>query len=177
MCAPTLHPDSKDIYRYRPTWRAREAEILVLAMRGYEKKMKARHFETLHDTSLGKLLHVHAAGENADDDDAVGDNAEDESAAEHAADGMLQIDLQRMLRQGIRYLRENAPAESRSNYRYPERMIHQILLLLGEKSLWHDDQLHLAEWQALQQIEYLFNLTLTIDAKNIALEKLNAHKK
>ena len=65
-------------------------------------------------------------------------------------------------------------------------MIHEILLLVGEgggsehcdgRPLWHDDQLHLAEWQALQQIEYLFNLTLTIDAKNIALEKLKAHKK
>ena len=43
--------------------------------------------------------------------------------------------------------------------------------------LRHDDQLHMSEWQALQQIEYLFNLTLSVDAKNIALEKLKAHKR
>ena len=29
----------------------------------------------------------------------------------------------------------------------------------------------------MQQIEYLFNLTLSVDAKNIALEKLKAYKK
>ena len=37
--------------------------------------------------------------------------------------------------------------------------------------------MHLAEWQALQQLEYLFNLTLAVDAKNLAIEKLKAHKK
>ena len=55
-------------------------------------------------------------------------------------------------------------------------MIHQILFLLGEKSFWHEDKLHLAEWQALQQIEYLFNVTLTIDGKSTALVKWKAHK-
>ena len=35
----------------------------------------------------------------------------------------------------------------------------------------------MAEWQALQQLEYLFNLTLAVDAKNLAIEKLKAHKK
>ena len=39
------------------------------------------------------------------------------------------------------------------------------------------EQLHLAEWQALQQLDYLFNLTLAVDAKNLAIEKLKAHKK
>ena len=43
-------------------------------------------------------------------------------------------------------------------------MVHQILLLLdGESSredirgipIWHDEQLHLAEWQVLQQLDYL----------------------
>ena len=89
---------------------------------------------------------------------------------------MLQIDIQRWIRSAIRYRRENAPAESPCNYGYAERIIHRILSLLG-CPLWHDDQLHLSEWQALQQIEYLFNLTLTVDAKNIALERLKAHKK
>ena len=44
-------------------------------------------------------------------------------------------------------------------------------------ALWHEEQLHMAEWQALQQTEYLFNLTLAVDAKNLAIEKLKAHKK
>ena len=156
MCAPNLFPNSNGVYRFRPAWRARQAEILVLAMRGQEKKMKARRFETLHDTSLCKVLQS--------------------TYDANAACRMLQIDLQRWLRTGIRHLRENAPAESPCNFACPERVIHQILCLLG-CPLYHNDQLHLAEWQALQQIDYLFNLTLTVDAKNIALEKLKAHKK
>ena len=43
--------------------------------------------------------------------------------------------------------------------------------------MWHEEQLHLAEWQALQQLEYLFNLTLSVDAKNLAIEQLKAQKK
>ena len=77
---------------------------------------------------------------------------------------MLQIDIQRWLHSIIRYYRENAPAESPCNYGYAGIIIHGILSSLG-CPLWHDDQLHLPEWQALQQIEYLFNLTLTVDAK------------
>ena len=60
-----------------------------------------------------------------------------------------------------------------------------ILLFVGDagaaehadgKPIWHDDQLHLAEWQALQQLEYLFNLTLAVDAKSMALETVKQHK-
>ena len=137
ICASTLCPNSNGVYRFRPAWHAREKEILLLALRGLEKKMRARRFETLHDTTLCKVL------QSADDANLDG----------RVACGMLQIDLLRMFRKGIRHLRENALAESPCNYGYPERMIHQILLLLGERSLWHDDQLHLAEWQALQQFE------------------------
>ena len=65
-------------------------------------------------------------------------------------------------------------------------MVNDILYLLSEGSdaehprgipIWHDEQLHLAEWQALQETDYLFNLTLAVDAKNLAIEKLKAHKK
>jgi len=166
LCAPALWPNSRGVYRFRRAWRAREKEILVLAMRGQKKKMKARRFETLHDTTLCKVLHS--------------------TCDPNPASRMLQVDLQRWFRQFIRYLREGAPAESPSNYGYPERMVQKILCFVGEggaaehasgRQLWHDDQLHLAEWQAMQQIEFLFNLTLTVDAKNIALEKLKAHKK
>ena len=116
--------------------------------------MRARRFETLHDTSLCKVLQSTY--------DASG------------ACRMLQIDLQRWFRTGIRHLRENAPAESPCNHGHPERMTHQILYFVGKggasehadgRPLWHDDQLHLAAWQALQQIEYLFNLSLNVDAK------------
>ena len=82
---------------------------------------------------------------------------------------MLQIELQRWFRQVLLHLRTNAKPESLCNYGHTERMVHQILLLLSGAGsprdlrampIWHDEQLHLAEWQALQQLDYLFNLTL-----------------
>ena len=38
-----------------PAWRARQAEILVLAMVGQKKNIKARRFETLRDITLCKV--------------------------------------------------------------------------------------------------------------------------
>ena len=43
--------------------------------------------------------------------------------------------------------------------------------------VWHEEQLHLAEWQALQELEFLFNLSMNVDAKNLALEKMKEHKR
>jgi len=77
ICAPNLPPNSKGVYRFRPAWRARQAETLVLAMRGQEK-MKARRFETLRDTSLCKVLQS--------------------TYDANAACRMLQIDVQRWRR-------------------------------------------------------------------------------
>ena len=37
--------------------------------------------------------------------------------------------------------------------------------------------MHLVEWPALQQLGYLVNSTLSVDAKNLAIEKLQAQKK
>ena len=159
MCAPTMFPDSKRAYKYRPAWRARQAEILALAMTAYGKKMKARRFETLHDTTLWKVHKPTRVLQSTGSSQADADTAETKATRR-----MLQIDIQRWIRSVIRKYRENAPAESPCNYGYAERIIHRILSFLG-CPLWHDDQLHLAEWQALQQIEYLFNLTLSVGAK------------
>ena len=46
----------------------------------------------------------------------------------------------------------------------------------GVPSLWHPDQLRLAEWQALQQLEFIFNATLSVGGKNMALAKLAKHR-
>ena len=108
------------------------------------------------------------------------------TAEASVASSMLQMDLQRWLRQGLRHLRANAKPESPCNYGYTECMVHQILLPLSGASsphdtrgipIWHDEQLHLAEWQALQQLDYLFNVTLAVDANHLATEKMKAHKK
>ena len=103
------------------------------------------------------------------------------------ASRLLQIDLQRLFRRRVHVLRQDAPAESSCIYGYPERMVDAILGFVGRSvrqaqlclvgvPIWHEEQLHLAEWQALQQLEFVFNLTLSVDAMSMALEKLKAHK-
>ena len=160
-----MFPNSKGVYEYRPAWRARQAELLALAMTGYEKKMKARRFETLHDTTLWKVYKPTRVLQSTESSHADTDTQPEEDTPESKAmRRMLQIDIQRWIRSKIRYLRENAPAETPCNYGYVDRIIHRVLSFLG-CPLWHDDQLHLPEWQALQQLEYLFSLTLTVDAK------------
>ena len=106
MCAPTLFPNSHGSYRFQPAWRARESEIKTLARRGYAKKMKARRFETLHDTSLCKVLQSNR------DRDAEKPEYTPEA---RTASRMLQIEIQRWFRQMIRGLREKAPAETPCN--------------------------------------------------------------
>ena len=179
LCSPALFPGKNGRHKFRPSWQARHNEIITLAMRGQQKKRQARRLETLHDTTLCKVLQSTAS--IAADNSSV-------SAQTRLATKLLQIDLQRLFRQTMRTLRETASAAASCIYGYPERMIHSILLFVGvsyrEDSvclrglpMWHDEQLHLAEWQALQQLEFLFNVTLGVDAKNMAIDKLNAHKK
>ena len=196
LCANVLFPGQDGKYLFRPAWRARESEIITLAMRAHEKKLRARRLEVLHDTTLCKVL-AHSPDAERDtgapehgDENRVADLLEasrTDSAEARMAVKLLQIDLQRLMRQRLRSLREGALADSPCVYGYPERVVYTVLCYVGASQRhdgvclrgippWHADQLHLAEWQALQQLEFLFNLTLSVDAKNMALEKLKSHK-
>ena len=72
--------------------------------------MKARRFETLHDTTLWKVHKPTRLLQTTDADPDV-DSPENQTMRR-----MLQIDIQRWIRSMIRYLKENAPAESPCNY-------------------------------------------------------------
>ena len=102
MCASTMFPDNKGVFKYRPAWRARQAEILALAMTAYDKKIRARRFETLQDTTLWKVHRPTRVLQSTD--------------SSHADSKLRQIDIQRWIRSVIRHLSENAPAESPCNY-------------------------------------------------------------
>ena len=143
-------------------------------MQGQEKKMKARRLETLHDTTLCKEYKPKRVFQETDDAQKAKETQE--TPETKAANRMLQIDIQRWLRKGMQHLRENAPVESPCNYSSAERIAHRLLSYLA-CPIWHDDQLHLAEWQCVQQLEYLFNLTHAVDAKHLAIEEVQAHKK
>ena len=176
MCASMLFPNKDGRFCFRSSWRARESEILTLALRGIKKKTQARRLETIFDTTLCKVGSGDGAAEH------VGGGSNDGGAegvvGERRSKKIVQVVLQQFFRQLIRRHREAASAEAPCIYGYPERVLSLILNCLSpDMSIWHEEQLTLAEFQALQQLEFLFNLTLNTDAKNLALEKLKAHKK
>ena len=158
MCRDVLFQDASGKWCFRAHWRARQAEILVLAVRGYEKKLRARRVEVLADTSLYKRQ----SGEGLD------------SATEHVTNPrMCQIDVLRMFRQKVK---RRSDAQQSCPRVCLERAIDLILQFTGVPSLWHPDQLHVSEWQALQELEFIFNVTLSVDGKNMALAKFAKHK-
>ena len=89
MCQEALFPNAAGRFCFRQHWRAREAEILVLAARGNEKKLRARRLETLADTTLCKGQPVGKRG----------------GAPEHIVEAALcRIEVLRIFRQKIRNL-------------------------------------------------------------------------
>ena len=153
-----LFPNSAGRFCFNQHWRAREAEILVLSARAHEKILRARRVEVLADTTLCKARSLSQGG----------------SDTEHSIeDRLCRIEVLRMFRQNIRRLCANSESCPRVCL---ERPIDLILELIAVRSSWHPDQLHLAEWQALQQLEFIFNVTLSVDGKNMALAKLAKHK-
>jgi len=153
-----LFPNAVGRHCFQPHWRAREAEILTLALRAHEKKLRARRVEVLADTTLCKIEFV----------------GQPDGAAENIVETRLcQIDVLRMFRQRIRRV---CASNNSCQHVCLERPIDLIWQFTGVPSLWHPEQLHLAEWQALQQLEFIFNVTLSVDAKNMALAKMAKHK-
>ena len=134
MCASTLFTDKTGKRGFVASWRARESEILTLARRGHCKKERARRLETIFDTSLCKVRNAEAAGSARDHE---GELAPDSNRALR----LVQVDLQRLFRQRIRCLREQASAENPCNYGYPERLADSILKFAGESR--RDDVLKL----------------------------------
>ena len=88
-------------------------------MRSYAKKLQARRFEAIHDTTLCKVLQS-----------TVEPRPEQAPATPQArtASTLLQIDLQRWFRQGLCDARSSTKPESPGAYGYTERMAHHVLI-------------------------------------------------
>ena len=74
-------------------------------MTGYGEMMKARRFETLHDTTLWKVHKPTRVFQSTGSSHADADTAKTKATRR-----MLQIEIQRWIRSITRYLRENGPA-------------------------------------------------------------------
>ena len=143
MCASMLFPDKTGKRRFLGSWRARESEILTLARRGYCKKERARRVETIFDTSLCKVKNGEAAEsaaehevERASDRSSAPEHEVERASDRSRALRLVQVDLQRLFRQRIRCLREQASAENPCNYGYPERLIDRHLWAKAAQVVW-----------------------------------------
>ena len=173
MCSSVLFPNAAGVFSFKTSWRAREAEILTMAARGRAKKDLARKLEVLADTTLCKVCNNSGALERAEDE---GENAKRAGAL---GEKFIQIEVQRFVQQGLRRLRDGCEKTYPHDCAFvcTERPMELIWSFAGVPSLWHAEQLHLAEWLAMRQLEWLFNLSLSVDAKSTALEKVAKHKK
>ena len=133
----------------------------------------ARKLEVLADTTLCKVCNNSDATERAEDED------EKAKRAIALANKFRRIEVQRFFQQGLQRLRDGCEQDYPHDCAFVciERPMQQIWAFAGVPSLWHAEQLHLAEWQAMRLVEWLFNLSLSVDAKSTALEKVAHHKK
>ena len=60
MCREVLFPSTTGRYCFRSHWRAREAEILVLALRGHEKKLRSSRGSPRRHDSLQRPVRLTA---------------------------------------------------------------------------------------------------------------------
>ena len=82
-----------------------------------KKKVKARRFETLHDTTLCKVHKPLRVLQSTESSNANAEPEED-TLKTKAARRMLQMKIQRRIRSAIRYRTENSIAESPCRYGY-----------------------------------------------------------
>ena len=172
MCSSVLFPNAAGVYVFKASWRAREAEILTMAARGRAKKALARKLEVLADTTLCKVCKVEPAERAKDEDEKA-------QRARVLREKDIQIEVQRFFQQGLHRLRDGCEKTYPHDCAFVciERAMEVIWSFAGVPSLWHAEQLHLAEWLAMRQLEWLFNLSLSVDAKSTALEQVAKHKK
>ena len=179
MCSSVLFPNAAGVFTFKASWRAREAEILTMASRGRAKKALARKLEVLADTTLCKVCNNSDALQRADDESENAKRARTLGNMSPFLARLLQMEVQRYFQQGLRRLRDGCEEDYPHDCTFVciERPVELIWSFAGVPSAWHAEQLHLAEWQAMRQLEWLFNLSLSVDAKSTALEKVAKHKK
>lgn len=134
--------------RFAPAWKARRAEIEILADRAARKQAMSKRIGVIHDSTLFKAV-------------PIGKSAATEQVFEQR---MLQILFKQLVFDGMPRM-TNA-----------EHVLEQLLLFCDIPLPWHPEQSHLAEWQAYSAREILFNLDMSVEARNLAKQKALQHK-
>ena len=158
LCQPLLQSSpekQRTIGRFAPAWRTRRYEIEVLADRAAAKRKRAKRIGVIHDTTTYKGVRIPKQVPHANADVAT------ERIFETR---VLQIMIQQGVRRGM------------AHGTCLERVMQTIMEWLGVPLPWHPDQPHLAEWQAYSAREVLFNLDMSVDARNLAKKQAAKHK-
>ena len=147
-------PNAKRMHmRFAPAWRARRAELEVLADRAQKKHDDAKRIGVIHDTTHFKGIRIPRTSRATDAD------------TEHVFETrMRQVLIQQIVL--------NATNDSNCL----ERVMMTLMEYLAIPLPWHPDQPHLAEWQACSTREILFNLDQSVEARNMAKQQAAKHK-
>ena len=172
MCQPLLYPQAVDIdrhlallqsapekrpptRRFAPAWKARRYEIEVLADRAAEKHDRAKRIGVIHDTTTFKGVRMQRPAEEASTD----------AATERVfVTRMQQIVTQQVARRTM------------GHGTCVERVMQLVMEYLDLPLPWHPDQPHLSEWQAYSAREIIFNLSMSVDARNLAQKQAAKRK-
>ena len=149
QCAPCLMQTTKSRYLFRTAWLQRRAQIEVLADAASAKADQARRIAVIRDTTL-----LRAAGHTP-------------ATEQHAAEPLTRMN-QVLVEILFRQLVEQTPTKVHAGL---ERIISTTLVLAGVLTPWHEEQLTVAEFTALSARDVLFNLDMSVDAKNMAVAK------
>ena len=147
-------PDAKGMQtRFGPAWKARRAELEVLADRAQKKHDDAKRIGVIQDTTSFKGVLIPRTA-----------NAPD-AATEHIFENKM---LQLLIQQAVLHTMKHGNCL--------ERVMTMLMEYLAIPLPWHPDQAHLAEWQASSTRQILLNLDLSVEARNMAQQQAAKHK-
>ena len=139
-------PNAKRVQtRFAPAWRARRAELEVLADRAQKKHNDAKRVGVIHDTTSFKGLRIPRTA----------------SAPDAATEHVFEVRMRQVLIQ-------QTVLHTMKDGNCLERVMDTLMEYLAIPLPWHPDQPHLAEWQAFSTREILFNIDQSVEARNMA---------
>ena len=164
MCQTLLYPQAEDIdrhlallqsapkhppatRRFAPAWKARRYELEVLADRAAKKHDNARRIGVIQDTTTFKGARI------------------PRQKAEYSLADPTERVFETRLRQIVV---QQGVAHAMGHGTCLQRAMEIIMLYAGVPLPWDPEQPHLAEWQAYSAREIIFNLNMSVDAKNLA---------
>jgi len=161
QCRPTLFQNSSGKHAFAPAWRARRAEIELLADDAEAKKQRAKRILVIHDCTLVKQhkfrkVWLHSIRHDLDLP------LPDREVVAHVRH--VQVAMTKLIRLAVRRMPLGVCARH-------ERAVEHILSWAGLPILRHEEQPYTSEFTAHTIRERLFNLDLSIEAHNRAKAK------